>query len=78
MLVGRWGDNGDCTKDLVISADGAFRSYAGGAGTWTLNGNMLTTATNAGSSQMWVGTIGADRLVFGHQDRSAEIWRRCP
>ena len=78
MLFGRWGDNGDCTKDIVIGADGAFMSSTDGAGTWSLDGNMLTRTTSAGSSLVWVGTIGADQLVFGHQDRSAEIWRRCP
>ena len=78
MLVGRWGDNGDCAKDIVINADGSFSSYAGGAGTWTLDGNMLTMANNAGTSQVWVGTIGADQLVFGQRDGSAEVARRCP
>jgi hypothetical protein len=78
MLVGRWGESGDCAKDIVINADGAFRSYALGAGAWTLNGNMLNMVGSDGASLVWVGTIGADQLVFGRQDRSATVWRRCP
>jgi hypothetical protein len=78
MLVGHWGENGDCTKDIVINDDRAFRSYALGAGTWTLNGNMLNMVGSDGAALVWVGTIGADQLVFGRQDRSATVWRRCP
>ena len=77
MLVGRWGVSGDCSKEIVINADGAFRSYASGAGAWTLNGNMLSMATDAGTTQVWVGTIGADQLVLGRQDGSADVLHRC-
>lgn len=78
MLVGRWGVSGDCSKEIVITADGGFRSYTSGAGAWTLDGNMLSMATDAGITRVWVGTIGADQLVFGRQDRSADVLHRCP
>ena len=77
MLVGRWGHDGDCAKDIVIGADGTFRSYTGNAGTWTLDGNMLTMAGAAETSQVWVGTIGADQLVFAQRDGAADVLRRC-
>ena len=77
MLVGRWGDNGDCTKDIAINADGTFTSHTG-AGTSTLDGNTLTMARNAETSQVWVGTIGDDQLVFGQPNGSATVSRRCP
>ena len=40
--VGRWGDNGDCTKYIIFRSDGTFRSYTGGEGRWTLSGFRLT------------------------------------
>lgn len=78
MLVGRWAKNGDCTQAIALSADGSFQSHTDGAGTWVLAGNILTMSANADVTQVWVGTIGADQLVFGHQDNSADVMRRCP
>jgi hypothetical protein len=78
MLVGRWGENGDCTRDLLINADGTFLTYTGSSGTWTLDGNILTRASSGTTSQVWVGTIGTDQLVLGQRNGSADVSRRCP
>lgn len=78
MLVGRWGDNGDCTKDIVINADGTFRSYTGGSGRWTLNGNLLTMSGNGGTYQVRVATAGNGTLIIGNPDGSFGTSQRCP
>jgi hypothetical protein len=78
MLVGRWGDNGDCTKDIVINADGAFRSYTGSAGRWTLEGNILTMSGDAGTVQLRVATAGENTLIIGQPDGSFGTSQRCP
>ncbi|MBK8545075.1 MAG: hypothetical protein IPL62_16955 [Caulobacteraceae bacterium] len=78
MLLGRWGLRGNCSNDIVISANGVFRSSANGAGTWVFESHMLTMTTGAGATQVWVGAIGSDQLVFANRDRSAETWQRCP
>ena len=77
-LVGRWGDNGDCTKDLILNADGTFRSYTGGGGTWTLQGDLLTMTGDAGAFQVRVAMAGADTLMVGQPDGSFGISQRCP
>jgi len=78
MLVGRWSSDGDCVNAITMSSGGAFQSDTNGAGTWELTGNMLTTTTSRGASQVWVGAIGSDQLVFAQADRSANVWLRCP
>src|SRR3954452_9595889 len=46
--AGRWGDNGDCSKDVICRGDGTFRSYTGGEGGWRLARERLTmTAVSA-------------------------------
>lgn len=78
MLVGRWSRGGDCVNAINMSSSGAFQSDTSGAGTWELTGNMLTMTTSTGASQVWVGAIGSDQLVFAQADRSANVWLRCP
>lgn len=77
QLVGRWGDNGDCSKDIVFSADGTFRSYTGGSGAWSLNGEVMTMSGPAGSFQVRVSILNGNQLLIGNPDGTIGISQRC-
>jgi hypothetical protein len=76
-LVGRWGDNGDCTRDIVFNADGSFASYTGGAGRWTLNGDRITITGSAGSFEVRAQRIGENQLMIQNADGSFGVSQRC-
>ena len=76
-LVGRWGDNGDCSKDVVFRGDGSFRSYTGGEGSWRLAGERLTMTGANGSFVLIVRLIGRDRLRIVNPDGSVGTSQRC-
>lgn len=76
-LIGRWGDNGDCTKDIVFNADGTFASYSGGGGTWSLNGDVVTMSGAGGAFQVRVETIGPNQLMIHNPDGSFGVSQRC-
>jgi hypothetical protein len=76
-LIGRWGDNGDCTKDIVIDPDGTFRSYTGGSGRWSLVGNRLTFAGENGTYVMRVAWEGPDSMIITNPDGSVGRSQRC-
>lgn len=77
MLVGRWGDNGDCTKDIVFNADGTFHSYTGGEGTWTLEGDTMSMTGAGGTSQVRVAIANQNTLLIGNPDGSFGTSQRC-
>lgn len=77
MLVGRWGDNGDCTKDIVFNADGTYRSYTGGSGNWSLNGDVMTMSGAAGTFQVRVSILNGNQLLIGNPDGTIGISQRC-
>lgn len=77
MLLGRWGDNGDCTKDITFNADGTFLSYSGMSGRWTLQGDSLTLAGQGGTFQLRVAVANNDTLMIGQPDGSFGISQRC-
>lgn len=77
-LIGRWGDNGDCTKDIVFSADGNFRSFTGGTGQWSLAGDVLTIAGPDGTFQVRVAIADENTLMIGNADGSFGMSQRCP
>lgn len=76
-LVGRWGDNGDCTKDIVFDANGTFRSYTGGSGTWSLNGDIITMSGAGGTFTLRVQSLSDHQLLIGNPDGSVGISQRC-
>jgi len=76
-LVGRWGDNGDCTKDIVFDANGTFRSYTGGSGTWALNGDMITMSGAGGTFTLRVQSLNDHQLLIGNPDGSIGTSQRC-
>jgi hypothetical protein len=77
QLVGRWGDNGDCSKDIVFNADGTFRSYTGGSGNWSLNGDVMTMSGAAGTFQVRVSILNGNQLLIGNPDGTIGISQRC-
>ena len=77
MLVGRWGDNGDCTKDIVINADGTFHSYTGGGGNWSLNGNVMSMTGSNGTFQVRVAVVNGRTLMITNPDGSVGTSQRC-
>ena len=76
-LVGRRGDNGDCTKDIVFDANGTFRSYTGGSGTWALNGDMITMSGAGGTFTLRVQSLNDHQLLIGNPDGSIGTSQRC-
>lgn len=76
-LVGRWGDNGDCTKDITFNADGSFRSYTGGIGTWRLDGDVVTLSGSGGTFTVRVEVINGSQLTVYNGDGSVGTSQRC-
>jgi hypothetical protein len=77
MLVGRWGDNGNCEQDIVFNADGTYTSYTGGGGTWSLSGDIMTMAGPAGAFQVRVSILNGNQLLIGNPDGTIGISQRC-
>ena len=77
MLVGRWGDNGDCSKDITFNADGTFSSFTGGSGTWSLNGDVMTMSGAGGTFQVRVSILNGNQLLIGNPDGTIGISQRC-
>lgn len=76
QLVGRWGDNGDCTKLITINADGTFESN-GQPGRWTLEGDRLMLSGANGDFGLRVAMANADTLMIGQPDGSFGMSQRC-
>lgn len=78
QLIGRWGDNGDCTKLITFNADGTFQSYSNMTGQWTLEGDALTLSGEGGEFLLRVASGGGDTLMIGQPDGSFGVSQRCP
>lgn len=78
FLVGRWGDNGDCTRPVVFRADGTFRAFQGGEGQWSLRGDRLTMSGDRGITVLRVSALGRGRLAIVNPDGSRGTSQRCP
>ena len=77
FLIGRWGDNGDCTKDVVLRADGTFNSYTGGSGRWSLDGDRLIMTGANGEFVVRVERDEDGRLIVTNPDGSVGRSQRC-
>jgi hypothetical protein len=62
-LVGRWSDSGDCNHGFEFTADGHFYGVDGGAGNWTLNGNVLTASGPGGMVSMQIQPIDRNTMT---------------
>jgi len=63
LLVGSWGDDGDCSNPTEIFADGTFRAPNGGQGNWRLEGNTLVATGPGGAATMQITSVSATELV---------------
>ena len=63
LLVGAWGDDGDCSSPTEIFADGTFRAPNGGEGNWRLEGNTLIATGPGGAATMQLTSVTATELV---------------
>ena len=77
VLVGRWGDNGDCAKFVIIRSDGTFLSYTGGEGTWRLTGDRLVFSGANGDHPMQVRRDGNGTMIITNPDGSIGRSQRC-
>jgi hypothetical protein len=77
FMIGRWGDNGDCNKDIVLNADGSFTSYTGGGGEWSLNGDVMRLSGSGGTSDLRLELIDQDTLRITNPDGSVGTSQRC-
>lgn len=77
FLVGRWGDNGDCTKDVVLNADGSFHSYTGGEGEWSLNGVTMRMAGKTSTQDLQLQWIDQNTIQVTNPDGSVGRSQRC-
>ena len=77
FLVGRWGDNGDCTKDVVLSPDGSFRSYTGGEGQWSIGGTTLRMEGKQSTQEVEIELVDQDTVRITNPDGSVGTSQRC-
>ena len=78
MLIGRWGDNGDCSKNVIeILAGGSFRMSDGAVGAWSLDQDRLTFRGNQGTATLRLQSIDNDNLIVVNPDGSVGRSQRC-
>lgn len=78
-LIGRWGDNGDCSKSLVqFNTDGTFHSFdTNGDGRWSLNGDHLTMQGEGGTFELGLHWTDANHMDVQNPDGSMGRSQRC-
>jgi hypothetical protein len=77
FLVGRWGDNGDCSKDVTLNADGSFTSYSGGEGQWSLEGTTMRMAGKQSTQALQLELIDQNTIRITNPDGSVGTSQRC-
>ena len=78
MLLGRWGDYGDCTKNVIdFAEDGTFRAADGGVGHWELSGDQLTFRGAGGEISVRLEMLQSDHLTVVQADGSRGQSQRC-
>ncbi|HEX8526855.1 TIR domain-containing protein [Allosphingosinicella sp.] len=61
-LIGRWGDNGDCSVVLAFGSDGTVHTPDNAQGRWSVSGDTLTVEGPAGASSVRIEIIDRDRF----------------
>jgi TIR domain/Protein of unknown function (DUF2628) len=61
-LIGRWSDDGDCSRASEFTADGRFIALDGGTGIWNLDGDELTASGPNGAVTMRVTPLDQNRM----------------
>jgi|GEM_PF-2684662 len=76
-LVGRWTDEGDCDRAYELTADGRFIAADGGAGAWSLDGDVLTATGPGGSASMRIAPIDQNTMSASSSDGQVGQSTRC-
>ncbi len=78
LLAGRWGDFGDCAKNVIdFLPNGVFRTATGGEGRWTLEGDRLTFSGNQGTITLTLQSLDANGLIAAQPDGTVGRSQRC-
>ena len=77
MLVGRWGDNGNCAQVIEFFANGTFQAPNGGRGNWRLVGDRLTLSAGSRNVSWRVQSISAQRIVARDSSGQMTMSIRC-
>ena len=77
FLIGRWGDNGDCSKDVTLNADGSFTSYTGGEGQWSLSGSTMRMAGKESTQELELERVDQNTVRITNPDGSVGTSQRC-
>jgi hypothetical protein len=76
-LVGRWTDDGDCSRAYEFTADGRFIAADGGVGGWSLDGDRLTASGPGGSATLRVAPIDRNTMTATSPDGGSGTSTRC-
>lgn len=76
-VVGRWADDGDCSRPSEFIADGRFVAQDGGVGNWRLDGNALTASGPAGAVVVQLTPIDQNRMQVVTSDGQSAVSTRC-
>jgi hypothetical protein len=76
-MIGRWTDNGDCSRAIEIVADGRFVNADGGAGLWALQDDRLTLTGSRGVAVIRLRVVDHDTLTVHNADGSVGGSTRC-
>ena len=76
FLMGRWTDNGDCSKAIEFGQDGTFRNADGSGGLWNLEGDRLTL-TGSSTATIRVSPVDQDTITVINPDGSLGRSTRC-
>ena len=77
LLVGRWGDFGDCTKNVIeILGDGTFRAN-GGIGAWQIDGNRVSFAGDQATVTITLQSLDANGMVAIQPNGTVGRSQRC-
>jgi hypothetical protein len=76
-LVGRWADDGDCSRAAEFLADGRFTGADGGIGNWALEGNELIATGPAGTVTVRITPVDQNMMTTVGADGQVETSTRC-
>jgi hypothetical protein len=77
FLIGRWTDDGDCSRAYEFTADGRFIAADGGIGGWSLDGDRLTASGPGGSATLRVAPIDRNTMSATSPDGGSGTSTRC-
>jgi len=77
MLVGRWGDNGNCAQPIDLRPDGRFITANGGGGNWALNGDRLTLNGPNGNVELRLQSVDQSQITLINPNGALGRSQRC-